>query len=98
MLQPVRDTMRDLAKSFKPEELAEKAFGLYVQFRFLSPASDALMNQERFTAGCRQTNTILPFRRCPGKCATTTHEGRNLGGKANPQSHPIGFTAGSIGV
>jgi hypothetical protein len=36
-LQPVRDTMRDLAKSFKTEELADKAFGLYVQFRPVVP-------------------------------------------------------------
>ena len=32
-LRPVRDTMRELAKSFKPEDLADNAFSLYVQFR-----------------------------------------------------------------
>lgn len=36
-LQPVRDAMRDLAKALKPEELAEKAFGLYVKFRPVVP-------------------------------------------------------------
>jgi hypothetical protein len=36
-LQSVRDAMRDLAKSFKPEELTNKAFGLYVQFRPVVP-------------------------------------------------------------
>jgi hypothetical protein len=32
-LQPAREAMRDLAKAFKPERLAEKCFGLYEKFR-----------------------------------------------------------------
>jgi hypothetical protein len=32
-LRPVTEAMQDLAKSFRPEELAVKAFGLYVKFR-----------------------------------------------------------------
>ena len=29
--------MRELARAFKPEELTDKAFGLYVQFRPVVP-------------------------------------------------------------
>jgi len=32
-LTAARDAMRGLAKSFKPEDLADRAFGLYVKFR-----------------------------------------------------------------
>jgi len=32
-LSPVRDAMRDLAKAFRPEELAQNAFHLYEKFR-----------------------------------------------------------------
>ena len=32
-LSPVRDAMRDLAKSFRPEDLSQNAFSLYEQFR-----------------------------------------------------------------
>ena len=36
-LNRVCETMRELARAFKPEELADKAFGLYVQFRPVVP-------------------------------------------------------------
>ncbi len=36
-LQRTSDAMHDLAKAFKPEELAEVAFGLYVKFRPVVP-------------------------------------------------------------
>jgi sirohydrochlorin ferrochelatase len=32
-LGPAREAMRDLAKAFRPKQLAENAFGLYEQFR-----------------------------------------------------------------